>query len=106
LAKCIVRAYMNPYIVIVQDPKNSKISLSIPCAESATALLVQKNLQSLFPQSKVSMNLSKACTSNQATTKIHQEKIPSWLKHNQSSSPSGNSTEYAELEQELFQDVA
>ena len=38
--------------------------MSIPCAESETALLVQKNLQSLFPGSKIEVKIKKQVEKN------------------------------------------
>jgi hypothetical protein len=82
---------MHPYIVVVSDPINHKKTLSIPCAESETAVLVQKNLQSLFPASTVSLQVSPIKTpaiSIISTTNVMQE------------------DDFAELEEELFNDVA
>lgn len=81
---------MHPYIVIVCDPVSHKTILSIPCAESDTAILVQKNLQSLFPQASISLQVS-----NMAANK------PSPIISIVPSEP-----DFAELEEDLFNDVA
>lgn len=44
---------MYSYTVCVLDSTSNIKTLSIPCAELATAKLVQKNLESLFPSAKV-----------------------------------------------------
>lgn len=49
---------MLPYLVQVLDSKSTTPKMSIPCAESETALLVQKNLQSLFPGSKIEVKIT------------------------------------------------
>jgi hypothetical protein len=55
---------MLPYLVQVIDSKSTTPKMSIPCAESETALLVQKNLQSLFPGSKIEVKIKKQVEKN------------------------------------------
>ncbi len=99
---------MHPYTVIVCDQISQKAILSIPCAESETAVLVQKNLQSLFPQAMVSLqvsNLGSKSSANYAMAErvnIAESSIVS-LRQN----PKVNSEhDFAELEEDLFNDVA
>lgn len=91
---------MHPYIVVVTDQKKQR--LSIPCAESETAELVQKNLQSLFPGSLVSIKSQPKHNElpvNNTTLSLVKSSsvVPA------SELPRNN---YDELEEELFNDVA
>lgn len=103
---------MHPYIVYVRDSQNNKDSLSIPCAEIKTAELVQKNLESLFPDSKIYIkeeikkSLSKP-VSNSESLVVDSSVTFLNLKSKKSEDYVGtNSDEFSVLEQNLFEDVA
>jgi hypothetical protein len=82
---------MHPYTVLVSDSLSKRQILSIPCAESQTAVLVQKNMESLFPNCSVQVQ---AC---QQEARVVLE----------FTSVSKNKTkDFAELEEDLFGDVA
>jgi len=92
---------MHPYIVTVSDKKKQR--LSIPCAEIETAMLVQKNLESLFPDAQVSIkNQSKPTdlsVSGSSLSLVHSV--------NQAQNIQLPCTkDYEELEEELFEGVA
>jgi hypothetical protein len=87
---------MHSYLVIVSDKSTKKQTLSIPCAESETAVLVQKNLQSLFPSSFIQIE----ALLNKSSQLINV------LKSAKNQTLIDESIDYAELEENLFEDVA
>ncbi len=91
---------MHSYLVIVNDKSSKKQTLSIPCAESETAVLVQKNLQSLFPGSSIEIQ----ALINKSPQLVNVLKTGK----NQGSHLSAleESPDYTELEENLFEDVA
>lgn len=80
---------MHPYTVIVNDPTSDRQILSIPCAESETAILVQKNMESLFPSFSIKVKTQAAVLPIKPTPVSFN-----------------NLSELAELEEDLFHDVA
>ena len=94
---------MYSYQVIVQDQINQNQMLCIPCAETETAVLVQKNLQSLFPESQIIVR-------KQESSQVVLPAVPNcqannqalWQKHSQANTHN----DFAELEEDLFEDVA
>ncbi len=97
---------MHPYIVVVNDPVTNKQSLSIPCAESETAILVQKNLQSLFPNAQISVQMSKVVAS--IPQKVAQATVSTNTTTGLFAKVSSKvpSDDFSELERDLFEGVA
>ncbi|MDX1919810.1 MAG: hypothetical protein SFU25_03635 [Candidatus Caenarcaniphilales bacterium] len=91
---------MYSYIVSVSDPKTHIKCLSIPCAELTTAKLVQKNLESLFPSSKVSFHR----TMSEEEEILMKNKDVLVLANSRSTLSSD--TDFSILEKELFEDAA
>jgi hypothetical protein len=90
---------MHPYVVIVSDTQDNK-TLAIPCAEAATAELVEKNLKTLFPNYNVKIQKEEKLLMSTTLLKLSRATVPT------TSEKLSTDSDYSILEKDLFDDVA